>query len=109
MSICDLDKIDGMAMTIDKRGLALFLSDHMDWEEELIHLEILQDKINLYANYFEDKDYKNINKYKTYDFEYAIIDLYFKYSLPENAVKFIDSVNNKLRGINMRINCHISE
>lgn len=109
MSICDLNKIDGLAVTNDRKGLAFFLADHLDWESEDIHLEILQDKINLYIDYFEGKKYRNIDKYREQDFEYAIIDIFFKYELTKNAEEFISLINKKIEKYNMYINYRVSE
>lgn len=111
MSVSDLDRIDGIAMTKDGKGLALFLADHLDWEHEDIHLEALQEKINLYVSYFENKEYKNSRNpiFKQTDFEYAIIDIYFKYELSKNAKKFIEFSKKQLEELNIFIECIISD
>ena len=33
--------------------LALMIADHLDWENELQHLTLLQDKINAYVSFIE--------------------------------------------------------
>lgn len=48
MSVLDEKVIDSMAITNDKGGIILLISDHLDWENEYQHLKMLQDKINAY-------------------------------------------------------------
>ncbi len=68
----------------------------MDWEEEYVHLDILQDKINLYVDYFANEKYKNDRNCRKFKFEYAIIELYFKYEITQKAKDFIYVVNKQL-------------
>ncbi|WP_336619240.1 DUF6572 domain-containing protein, partial [Bacillus paranthracis] len=46
MSILDKNKIDGIGKSMGENKLALMIADHLDWENELQHLTLLQDKIN---------------------------------------------------------------
>ncbi len=109
MTVCDLDRIDGLATTIDGKGLAFFLADHLEWDSEYVHLDILQDKINLYIDYFVTEKYKNTEKYRERDFEYALIELYLKYELTEKAEEFLAVLNKQMENFNMHINYRVSE
>ena len=42
MSVVDSMVIDGIALTEDKNGIVLLITDHLDWSEEYQHLMILQ-------------------------------------------------------------------
>lgn len=55
MSVVDSMVIDGIALTEDKNGIVLLITDHLDWSEEYQHLMILQEKINMYLGYLEEK------------------------------------------------------
>ena len=57
MSVVDSMVIDGIALTEDKNGIVLLITDHLDWSEEYQHLMILQEKINMYLGYLEEKQY----------------------------------------------------
>ena len=51
-------------MAEEKGYIILFIFDHLDLENEGEHLTILQDKINVYIEYMQSKQYKKIMKYK---------------------------------------------
>lgn len=38
---------------MDENKLVLMIADHLDWENELQHLSLLQDKINAYVSFIE--------------------------------------------------------
>ena len=48
MSGVDNKTVDGIALTSDKNGIILLITDHLDWNDEYQHLMILQEKINAY-------------------------------------------------------------
>lgn len=48
MSVVDNKTVDGIALTSDKNGIILLITDHLDWNDEYQHLMILQEKINAY-------------------------------------------------------------
>ena len=53
MSIEDKDKIDFISIRRSSDDVILTISDHLDWEDELFHLEMLQDKLNVYIEFIE--------------------------------------------------------
>jgi len=103
MSIVDLDKVDAVGIDKAERALRLMISDHLDWKYESIHLEILQDKINLYLQYIENKQY--VEKYGE-GFAKFFIDIYFKEKITENCVKFLNVVSEQLYSECIFINMH---
>lgn len=102
MSVVDIGTVDGMALTEDKQGVILLITDHLDWENEYSHLIMLQEKINAYISFLEEKQYSEI--YPDADISYDIIEIHFLYELTNNAEKFLHSVDNQLHelGINIR-------
>ena len=55
MSIVDNKTVDGIALTDDNNGIILLIADHMDWRDEYQHLVMLQEKINVYITFLEQK------------------------------------------------------
>ena len=58
MSVVDSTVVDGIALTEDKNGIVLLITDHLDWSEEYQHLMTLQEKINTYLGFLEEKQYE---------------------------------------------------
>ena len=94
MSIVDNKTVDGIALTDDNNGIILLIADHMDWRDEYQHLVMLQEKINVYITFLEQKQYEDI--YKGENITYGIIEIHFLYSLTANAEKFLQSVQNQV-------------
>lgn len=103
MSVVDLDKVDAVGTDKDEDALRLMIADHLDWENEDIHLEILQDKINVYLQYLENKQY--VDKYGN-DFSKVYIDIYFKEKVTENCLGFLNAVSEQLNPQNIFICTH---
>ena len=101
MSILETDKIDAMGISKDGKGLRLMLSDHLDWENEAEHLNLLQDKINAYLSFIESNQYAQT--YPDESFEYYIINVRFKYEASENCLKFVQVINKQLREYNIQV------
>ena len=55
MAVIDVDQID--AIGVEGKNLKLLIIDYLDWEYEDMHLDVLQEKINNYLVYIEDKQY----------------------------------------------------
>lgn len=53
MSIEHLDRIDAIGTTTDGK-IQLTISDHLDWQNEELHSELLQDKIFAYLEFIEN-------------------------------------------------------
>jgi len=101
MSIEDINKVDGIAVSEDGKELFLLITDHMSWKNEYEHLIKLQDKVNSYISYLESEQYKEL--YPDKQFLAYCIEIHFKYSITENCSKFIQVVNNQLSESSIKI------
>lgn len=101
MSITETNTVDGMGISEDKTGLALLISDHLDWEKEYEHLLLLQDKINAYISFIETQQYQSI--YPAYVFTNFVIEIHFKYEIVESCSKFIKAVSEQIKPLNISI------
>ena len=45
MSIAELNIVDAIGVDKKENALRMMISDHLDWEDKDVHLEILQEKI----------------------------------------------------------------
>ena len=106
MSVVDLDKVDGMGLMKDGKHLLMMIGDHLDWEDEEIHLEILQDKINAYVAYIESGEWKS--RYPD-DLQGVIITINFLYEIPENCEKFLQTVQDQLGQYCIRIEAVVQD
>ena len=104
----DTGKLDGMAQ--DGKTLRLLLTDPIPWEGSLPeheHLKQLQEKINNYIVFYEDKQYKGA--YPDFEPDGAVIEIHFKYAFAENCGKFLNAVNNQIAGSGITVISQISE
>ena len=93
MSIADLDKIDAMGISEDEQKLLLLITDHLNWEDVSIHLEILQDKINANVSYLESGQWKQDVPETVSS---AVIQVSFLYDIPTECEKFLQAVQDQL-------------
>ena len=107
MSIVDNKTVDGIALTDDNNGIILLIADHMDWRDEYQHLVMLQEKINVYITFLEQKQYEDI--YKGENITYGIIEIHFLYNLTANAEKFLQSVQNQVAELGVKIQYSVSQ
>ena len=59
MSVVDNKTVDGVALTDDKKGIILLITDHLEWKDEYQHLIMLQAKINAYISFLEEKQWEH--------------------------------------------------
>lgn len=95
MSIVDNKTVDGIALTDDNNGIILLIADHMDWRDEYQHLVMLQEKINVYITFLEQKQYEDI--YKGENITYGITE------------KFLQSVQNQVAELGVKIQYCVSQ
>lgn len=107
MSVVDNKTVDGIALTSDKNGIILLITDHLDWNDEYQHLMILQEKINAYIFFLEEKQYEDI--YKGQNIVYGIIEIHFLYELTSNGEKFLQSVQNQVAELGIKIQYSVSQ
>lgn len=107
MSVVDNKTIDGVALTNDKNGIILLIADHLDWSDEYQHLMMLQRKINVYITFLEEKQYEEI--YKGEEIVYGVIEIHFLYNLTVKAEKFLQSVQNQVAELGIKIQYCVSQ
>ena len=105
MSVLDIEKVDGIAL--DGEYIRLFLSDHLEWNDEYEHLLILQNKINAYIAFCENEQFNQV--YPNRIIKYAIFEIHFKYEPTVKAMDFLEQVQRQLNEIGITIECHMSE
>ncbi len=96
MSILELNKVDiaSVRSLEGKTELILTLVDQLDWEDEFQHLKMLQEKIYNYADFYTDKQYKKIPKFKKIKPTHAVIEIIFLHPITPNCEKFLNSISN---------------
>ena len=106
MSVADLDKVDMMGFTEGGKCLRMVISDHLDWEDEEVHLWILQDKINAYLALLQDRKWRRRNARKA---KYVEILVFFVHEMTENAKKFLQVVQDQLGQHGVKITAAIAD
>ena len=91
MSIEQSDKIDFISIT--KSGkVQLTISDHLEWNNEEMHLLILQKKINAYLDFIQSEqifeDYPNAKNRE------LKISVSMKYEPTENSLQTLENFKN---------------
>ena len=102
MSIQDVKTIDSIGIPNDSQDtVSLAISDHLVWGEPIEeHLYTLQEKINSYVAFIESGElYDAFPESKGKSVK--IIEVYFKYDLPEQAFYFLKQVSDMLKSINI--------
>lgn len=105
MSVSESNMLDGVALS-EEGALVLLITDHLDWENEYEHLYTLQNKMNAYVHYCESGQYQQFTQGK--EPKYAVIEIHFLYEPTETALRFLNSVQEQIGGMGIRIECHIS-
>lgn len=101
MAITDINKIDGIGISNDGNILILMLGDHLNWKKEYKHLILLQEKINAYICFWEDKQYEEI--YEGREFANCIIEIHFKHGTTEKCLQFLQVVQNQIAELGIGI------
>ncbi|MFV0393151.1 MAG: DUF6572 domain-containing protein [Coprobacillaceae bacterium] len=104
MAITETEQIDAIGR--DGDVLKLMIVDFLDWKYEDMHLELLQDKINNYIAFIENKLY--VQEYGD-NFVEKRIDIHFQHGITANGIKFINAVSAKVNQISIFINIHLPE
>jgi hypothetical protein len=102
MSIVDTEKIDIIGTDKNTGEVILTISDHLDWSNEVSHMEILQEKLNTYIDFIEGgqllEDYPDGKEKK------IKIDIISQYEFSETGKEFLDKVKIILESLNIEIN-----
>lgn len=106
MSIEQSDKIDFISTT--KSGkVQLTISDHLEWNDEEMHLLILQKKINAYLDFIQSEqifeDYPNAKNRKLKIF------VSMKYEPTENSLQTLENFKNFISEQGLEFNWNLIE
>lgn len=104
MSVFETDQIDTMGVV--NGNLELLIIDTCDWKYEDEHFDLLEDKLNNYLLYLDNKQY--VAKYGD-NFDKIIISIHLMYDLSENAVKFLNVVSQQLSESGYTLHIHLPE
>ena len=107
MSVLDEKIVDGIALAQDGKCLCLLITDHLDWSREYDHLISLQNKINGYISFCENRQYCEI--YPDAQIECAVFEIHFLYEPTEKAWKFLEEVQKQVNEMGIRLRCQISK
>ena len=96
------------AIGIVDSHLELLLVDPVGWEEEIevVHLEILQEKMNNYIHFLESKQY--VARYGD-KFDKKVIHITFRYSPSDNGLAFLAAVQKVLQPTDMSLKVELPE
>ena len=96
------------AIGIVDNHLELLLVDSVGWQEEIevVHLEILQEKLNYYIYFLESKQY--VARYGD-SFDKKVIHITFQYSPSDNGLAFLAAVQKVLQPTDMILKVELPE
>ena len=101
MSIIQANKIDFIGIDKITDEIILSISDHLDWNDEITHLEILQNKLNSYIEFIECgqifEDYPNSKGKK------LVIEIVSQYKYSNQGKDYIGRVQPTLNSIGVEI------
>lgn len=101
MAITDKNVVDSVAYEGDE--LILQIYDHLDFEGEFEkdHMLMLQDKLNGYIWYVDNKQYTGT--YPGKEFNHFLIRIFFMFEPTDLCKRFIDHVNKRLLNLNVTV------
>lgn len=106
MSIIETNKIDAIGTDKTSGEVILTITDHLDWSDEISHLELLQEKLNSYIEFIEggqiDEDYPNSKGKK------LVIEIVTQYDYTEEGRTFLQNVKPIIESIGAEIRQTIS-
>ena len=102
MSVVDTEQVDFMGIHYtDKTRLCLAITDHVDWEDEDFHLELLQEKINSYLQFILEEQYRE--RYPKKIFRSFEILIAFQEEIPEKCLELLSIAEKELKNMGMNI------
>ena len=106
--VSELEPSELDAIGVVDSHLELLLVDPIGWEEEIeaVHLEILQEKLNNYIYFLENKQY--VDRYGD-NFNKKFIQITFQYSPSDNGLAFLAAVQKVLQPTDMSLKVELPE
>jgi hypothetical protein len=100
------DKIDAIGIDKETEITILKIFDHLDWNDELNHLLLLQEKINSYLSFMESGEI--YEAYPDSQDRKLMIQIDFLEKPSENAIKFLDTVSKIMNDAGFELTYSIS-
>jgi len=94
MSVSDTTTID--AFGTDGSVGVLSIYDHLDWSDEIAHLQVLQAKISSYFGFIESRQYESVFPQK--EISSFIIEVSFLHGVTDTAHRFLSAMTRKVNG-----------
>lgn len=97
MSIDQMNIVDYMTMKEKFNTLYLFITDHLPWDEDFedLHLQLLQDKINVYLDFIEGNDY--LERIPTIKPEAFAIEIKFKNPPTKKCIRMLVELKHQIK------------
>jgi hypothetical protein len=87
MSITESNTVDFIGTNQATGEIELLISDHLDWNDELCHLELMQDKLNAYLRFIESGEMSTT--YPQSVGRAIVIAWVGKFELSDQAIEFL--------------------
>jgi len=106
MTVEKINEVDGLAFDDKNNELILLITDHLEWDDETTHLNILQNKINSYLSFIENEQYKEI--YPDCLIENYLLKIAFEYDVSQKCIDFLSYVANQIKPLNIKIEAEVT-
>lgn len=115
MAVDNPNVVDGMAFDKERNALVMLLTDSFKWVggvgEDILpeynHLLMLQEKLNSYISFIEEKQY--ISNFPEAEVEMSVIEIHFMYDITENCKKFLQTVQQQISELKIKIEAYIGQ
>ena len=98
MAVDEPEKLDAIGFHPDDGQLELVIYDHLDWDDEDVHLDALTDKFNAYMVFLNNGQVSELfPEALPTSYEKPWIRTVFAFSPPETAVAFLQGLADQLR------------
>ena len=101
MSVDESATIDFVALDKITGDITLAISDHLHWDDKILHANLIMQKINTYIEFVETGQV-----YETFpqqDGQKIFIQVTHKYQIPTFALKFFEQIRELLNGHNLEL------
>ncbi|ADL53277.1 DUF6572 domain-containing protein [Clostridium cellulovorans] len=94
MSLKNINTVDFISTDNEEKNVTLTITDELDWEDEINHLRLIQDKVNNYLSFIESGEL--YQTYPTSKGKKIEIEIYCKYELTINCEKLFKKLKRFL-------------
>ena len=98
MAVDEPEKLDAIGFRPDDGQLELVIHDHLEWDDEDLHLETLTDKFNGYMVFLNSGQLAEVFPHaEPASYETPWIRTIFAHTPPESAIAFLQGLADQLR------------